>query len=126
MGGASPPLTWVKGIKVAAFSGGHCVGRRHLPWVREDSIFDIGLGYPVLRQLLRALGDRLVEAGAIGEADDIYWLDSDEVKDGVLGPWTMAQSGGCEPRGSGFWSAELCGGQRSGRRRLISYLPGAG
>ena len=47
--------------------------------VREDSIFDIGLGYPVLRRMLRELGRRLAQAGAIADADDIYFLELDEV-----------------------------------------------
>jgi pyruvate,water dikinase len=48
--------------------------------VREDSIFDIGLGYPVLRGLLTELGRRFVGAGAIAEAGDIYWLERAEVE----------------------------------------------
>ena len=47
--------------------------------VREDSIFDIGMGYPVLRRMLHELGHRLAEAGAIAEAGDIYFLRVDEV-----------------------------------------------
>ena len=48
--------------------------------VREDSIFDIGMGYPVLRRLLAELGSRMAEAGAIAEVDDIYFLRVDEVE----------------------------------------------
>ena len=51
--------------------------------VREDSIFDIGLGYPVLRRMLHELGCSLVEAGAIAEAGDIYFLRVDEVERGA-------------------------------------------
>jgi pyruvate,water dikinase len=47
--------------------------------VREDSIFDIGLGYPVLRQLLGELGHRLTQAGAIGSPEEIYWLRLSEI-----------------------------------------------
>jgi pyruvate,water dikinase len=47
--------------------------------VREDSIFDIGLGYPVLRRMLRELGHRLAQEGAIAEADDVYFLELNEV-----------------------------------------------
>jgi phosphoenolpyruvate synthase/pyruvate phosphate dikinase len=46
--------------------------------LREDGIAEIGLGYPVLRQLLRELGRRFVAAGGIADADDIYWLEKDE------------------------------------------------
>jgi pyruvate,water dikinase len=48
--------------------------------LREDGIAEIGLGYPVLRQLLRELGRRFVAAGGIADADDIYWLEKDEVE----------------------------------------------
>ncbi|MBN1136266.1 MAG: phosphoenolpyruvate synthase, partial [Anaerolineae bacterium] len=51
--------------------------------VREDSIFDIGLGYPVLRRMLYELGRRFVEAGAIAEPGDIYWLERAEVEHGA-------------------------------------------
>ncbi len=42
--------------------------------MREDSLADLGLGYPLLRQMLGELGRRLVEAGMLAQADDIYWL----------------------------------------------------
>lgn len=48
--------------------------------VREDSIFDIGLGYPLLRQMLHKLGRRAAASGAITEPGDIYWLTWDEVQ----------------------------------------------
>jgi pyruvate,water dikinase len=46
---------------------------------REDSIAAIGLGYPLLRRMLRELGRRMAEAGVIAEADDVYWLTRDEL-----------------------------------------------
>ena len=75
-------LSRVKGLKRRLF-------RWSLRWaqtfalVREDSIFDIGLGYPVLRRMLHELGCRLVEAGSIAEADDIYFLELAEVEQGA-------------------------------------------
>jgi len=42
--------------------------------MREDSLADLGLGYPLLRQMLGELGRRLVEAGMLAQADDVYWL----------------------------------------------------
>ena len=48
--------------------------------VREDGIADIGLGYPLLRAMLFELGRRLVAAGAIGQADDIFWLERAEIE----------------------------------------------
>lgn len=61
--------------------------RKALGWaismaeVREDSIASIGLAYPRLRALLQELGRRLVNAGAIAEARDIYWLEEAEITD---------------------------------------------
>jgi phosphoenolpyruvate synthase/pyruvate phosphate dikinase len=49
--------------------------------MREDSILDLGLGYPLLRRMLGELGRRLAEGAAIGEADDIYWLEAQEVEE---------------------------------------------
>ena len=75
-------LSRVKGLKRRLF-------RWSLRWaqtfalVREDSIFDIGLGYPVLRRMLQELGCRLAGAGAITEADDIYFLELAEVEQGA-------------------------------------------
>jgi phosphohistidine swiveling domain-containing protein len=71
-----------KGLKLRLF-------RWTLRWaqtfalVREDSIFDIGLGYPVLRRMLYELGCRFVEAEAITEPDDIHWLEQAEVERGA-------------------------------------------
>ncbi|HEY4422296.1 MAG TPA: PEP/pyruvate-binding domain-containing protein [Pseudonocardia sp.] len=47
--------------------------------VREDALADIGLAWPQLRRMLRELGDRLVAAGTIDRADDVFWLHRDEV-----------------------------------------------
>jgi pyruvate,water dikinase len=61
--------------------------RKALGWatsmaeVREDSIASIGLAYPRLRALLHELGRRLAKAGAISEAEDIYWLEEAEISD---------------------------------------------
>jgi phosphohistidine swiveling domain-containing protein len=51
---------------------------RYAP-MREDSLADLGLGYPLLRQMLHELGCRLVQAGMIAQADDVYWLNETEV-----------------------------------------------
>jgi pyruvate,water dikinase len=48
--------------------------------LREDGIAEIGLGYPVLRQLLRELGRRITAAGGIQQANDIYWLEQTEIE----------------------------------------------
>jgi len=51
--------------------------------VRENALADIGLGYPLLRQMLRELGRRFVQAGVIAQHDDILWLEADEVREAV-------------------------------------------
>jgi phosphohistidine swiveling domain-containing protein len=51
--------------------------------LREDSIFEIGLGYPALRRMLLELGRRLTDAGAIAGADDVFWLERAEVEQGA-------------------------------------------
>jgi phosphohistidine swiveling domain-containing protein len=48
--------------------------------VRENALADIGLGYPLLRQMLRELGGRLSEAGIIQRTEDIFWLQANEVR----------------------------------------------
>jgi pyruvate,water dikinase len=52
-----------------------------LAQVREDGLADIGLGYPVLRKVLRELGRRLLEAGAIESPDDVYWMEREELQE---------------------------------------------
>jgi len=49
--------------------------------VREDALADIGLGYPLLRQVFCELGCRFSEAGAIQQPEDIYWLRREEIED---------------------------------------------
>ena len=52
--------------------------------LREDSIADLGLGYPQIRRLLGELGCRLVEKGVIGSAVDVYWLEAGELENLAL------------------------------------------
>lgn len=48
--------------------------------MREDSIMDMGLGHPLVRRMLTELGGRLVHAGALIDADQIYWLEQAELE----------------------------------------------
>jgi phosphohistidine swiveling domain-containing protein len=48
--------------------------------LREDGLAEIGLGYPILRRMLRELGQRIAEADTIEEPDDIFWLEFPEVQ----------------------------------------------
>jgi phosphoenolpyruvate synthase/pyruvate phosphate dikinase len=47
--------------------------------LREDSIADLGLGHPQIRRMLGELGRRLTAGTAIVDANDIYWLEAQEV-----------------------------------------------
>ena len=59
--------------------------QRSLAWaletgpMREDSIYDMGMGHPVLRRMLAELGRGFAAAGATRGPDDIYWLQESEV-----------------------------------------------
>jgi pyruvate,water dikinase len=72
-------LKRLRGLNLWAF-------RKALNWgqslaqVREDALAQIGLGYPMMRALLHELGQRFVAAGAIRQADDIFYLEKDEIE----------------------------------------------
>ena len=68
----------LKGLRRWAFDKTLKMGQA-MAQVRENAIADIGLGYPVLRALLRELGRRFVQAGVMGRAEDVFWLRADEV-----------------------------------------------
>jgi phosphohistidine swiveling domain-containing protein len=70
----------LKGLRRWAFDKTLKIGQT-MAQVRENALADIGLGYPVLRRMLRELGRRFVQAGTIAQADDIFWLTADEVQD---------------------------------------------
>ncbi len=48
--------------------------------LREDALADVGLGWPVLRRILREAGRRMVAAGAIAEYDEVFWLKWEELE----------------------------------------------
>ncbi len=72
----------IKGLKRWAF-------RTTLGWaqslseIREDAIADIGLGYPVLRRIVRELGRLLVDAQAVEHPEDVFWLRQEELEQTV-------------------------------------------
>lgn len=47
--------------------------------LREDCLAEIGLAYPLVRQMLRELGNRFVQHNVIPNTDEIFWLTQDEV-----------------------------------------------
>jgi phosphohistidine swiveling domain-containing protein len=52
--------------------------QRYAP-MREDGLADVGLSYPLLREMLLELGRRFSEANLIEQAQDIFWLEEEEV-----------------------------------------------
>ena len=46
---------------------------------REDALFYVGAGWPMVRRFARELGRRLSEAGAPDAAEQVYYLTSDEL-----------------------------------------------
>jgi pyruvate,water dikinase len=78
-------LARLRGVKRWAF-------RKALGWaqamaeVREDALAEIGLAYPVLREMLLELGRRLVAASVIRAAGDVFYLEKDEVDGCVADP----------------------------------------
>nr|HET6903959.1 PEP-utilizing enzyme [Ktedonobacteraceae bacterium] len=52
--------------------------------LREDGLADVGLGWPVLRRMVREIGQRLVTHHAITIPDDVFWLTQDELLEAVI------------------------------------------
>jgi pyruvate,water dikinase len=72
-------LARLKGVRLRIFRFLVQAAQRYAP-LREDALADVGLGWPLLRRMLREVGRRMVAAGAIAERDDVYWVKSDEVE----------------------------------------------
>src|SRR5690606_21630262 len=51
------------------------------PPLREQALAAVGLGYPLYRRMLFALGERFVAAGMITTAGDVFWLEEGEVEE---------------------------------------------
>lgn len=49
--------------------------------MRENSIFDMGMGHPLVRRMFSELGRRFTGGGAISQPEDIYWLEKNEVEE---------------------------------------------
>ena len=67
----------LKGIRLRFFRWILPMAQRFAP-LRENALADVGLGWPLLRRMLRELGRRLAAAGAIATCDDVFWLKLDE------------------------------------------------
>jgi pyruvate,water dikinase len=68
----------LRGWRLTQFDRLLAMAQRFAP-LREDALADIGLAYPLLRQMLRRIGERLAEAGAIEHPEEIFWLTEEEV-----------------------------------------------
>ena len=69
----------LKGLRLKLFRKTIALAQRYAP-LREDGLADIGLSYPLLRQMLRELGHRFAESGMTEQPDDIFWLNQDEAE----------------------------------------------
>jgi rifampicin phosphotransferase len=71
-------LERLRGVRLTLFRTFVARAQRYAP-LREDGLADVGLSYPLLRNMLHELGHRFAEGGLIQEPDDIYWLDQERV-----------------------------------------------
>ena len=56
--------------------------QRFAPY-REDALFYLGAAWPLLRRFALELGRRLAEAGSLGTADDVFFLESEELEQAI-------------------------------------------
>ncbi|MBN1535610.1 MAG: hypothetical protein JW908_02675 [Anaerolineales bacterium] len=71
-------LRRLKGFKRWAFRFALNWGQP-LAEIREDALAEIGRAYPILRDMLRELGRRFAKEGIVEQAEDIFWLEKDEI-----------------------------------------------
>ncbi|HMD76019.1 MAG TPA: PEP/pyruvate-binding domain-containing protein [Terracidiphilus sp.] len=76
---AASQLARLRGLRLRLFRSVLGWAQRVAP-MREDALASVGLGWPVLRRILRELGRRMAAAGAIAEPDEVFWLKWDEVE----------------------------------------------
>lgn len=48
--------------------------------MRENAIYLMGMGHPLIRRMLQEFSERLLTGGAISHLDDIYWLTKTELE----------------------------------------------
>ena len=75
-------LARLKGLRLKLFRKTLTTAQRYAP-LRESGLADVGLGYPLLRQMLHELGRRFAAAGMINDSEDIFWLKEEEVLEGA-------------------------------------------
>jgi pyruvate,water dikinase len=78
--------------------------------MRENSIFDMGMGHPLVRRMFAELGRRFVAGGAMKQAGDIYWLEQAEVEELIAAlerGLPLPNLAGCIPDRKKQWQAAL-------------------
>jgi len=68
----------LKGLRLKWFNKYLTSAQKYAP-LREDGLAEIGLAYPLIRQMLHEVGSRFVKHNVIPKVDDIFWLTQDEV-----------------------------------------------
>jgi len=76
---AAMQLARLRGLRLRLFRRVLSFAQRWAPR-REDALADVGLGWPVLRRMLREIGRRMAAAGANGAPDDVFWLTREELE----------------------------------------------
>jgi pyruvate,water dikinase len=69
----------LKGWRLKFFQKNLARAQKYAP-LREDGLADVGLSYPLVRAMLRETGRRFASAGMLEAAEDIFWLEQDEVE----------------------------------------------
>ena len=69
----------LKGLRLKWFTKTLASAQKYAP-LREDGLAEIGLAYPLIRQMLHELGGRFTQHGIILNPEDIFWLTEEEVR----------------------------------------------
>lgn len=48
--------------------------------MRENAIYLMGMGHPLIRCMFQEISERFIRGGAISHLDDIYWLTKSELE----------------------------------------------
>jgi phosphohistidine swiveling domain-containing protein len=67
------------GLRLKWFSKYLASAQKYAP-LREDGLAEIGLAYPLIRQMLLEVGQRFARHRAIPADSDVFWLTRDEVQ----------------------------------------------
>jgi rifampicin phosphotransferase len=68
----------LRGLRLKWFNKYLASAQKYAP-LREDGLAEIGLAYPLIRQILLEVGNRFAQHKGIASAEDIFWLTQEEV-----------------------------------------------